>query len=109
MISDFVARKIRQRVKNPEVAEKLIPRNHGFGTRRLPLETRYYEFYNQDTVELVDITQTPRGRHTTPDPRPNGAQYQFGINISPTGPHRTTASSTRIPRPAPRATVPSMK
>ena len=54
-ISDFVARKIRQRVKNQAVAEKLIPKNHGFGTRRLPLETFYYEVYNQDNVELVDI------------------------------------------------------
>ena len=53
-ISDFVARKIRQRVKNPEVAEKLIPKNHGFGTRRLPLETFYYEVYNQD-LSLIHI------------------------------------------------------
>ena len=49
-ISDFVARKIRQRVKDPAVAEKLIPKNHGFGTRRVPLETRYYEVYNQPNV-----------------------------------------------------------
>src|SRR6266853_103662 len=41
-ISDFVSRKIRQRVKDQQTAEKLIPRNHGFGTRRLPLETFYY-------------------------------------------------------------------
>src|ERR1700719_386895 len=59
LISDFVARKIRQRVKDPKVADKLIPKNHGFGTRRVPLETRYYEAYNQDHVELVDITETP--------------------------------------------------
>jgi cation diffusion facilitator CzcD-associated flavoprotein CzcO len=59
LMSDFVARKIRQRVKNPAVAEKLIPRNHGFGTRRLPLETRYYEVYNQPNVELVDLLETP--------------------------------------------------
>src|SRR5205814_10610937 len=31
-ISDFIARKIRQRVKDPVIAEKLIPKNHGFGT-----------------------------------------------------------------------------
>ncbi len=53
-ISDFVARKIRQRVKDQAVAEKLIPKNHGFGTRRVPLETRYYEVYNQPNVKLVD-------------------------------------------------------
>ena len=63
-ICDFVARKIRERVKNPSVAEKLIPKNHGFGTRRLPLETFYYEVYNQDNVELVDIKETPIERIT---------------------------------------------
>ena len=37
------------------MAEKLIPKNHGFGTRRVPLETKYYEVYNQPNVRLVDI------------------------------------------------------
>ena len=64
LISDFVARKIRQRVKDPEVAEKLIPKNHGFGTRRVPLETNYYEVYNQPNVRLVDIKETPIERIT---------------------------------------------
>jgi cation diffusion facilitator CzcD-associated flavoprotein CzcO len=58
-ISDFVARKIRQRVKDPGVAEKLIPKDHGFGTRRVPMETHYYEVYNQPNVRLVDIKETP--------------------------------------------------
>jgi cation diffusion facilitator CzcD-associated flavoprotein CzcO len=46
-ISEFIARKIRQRVKDPAVAEKLIPKCHGFGTKRVPLETNYYEVYNR--------------------------------------------------------------
>src|SRR4029079_6324046 len=54
-ISDFVARKIRQRVKDPQVAEKLIPKDHGFGTRRVPMETGYFEAYNRDNVLLVDL------------------------------------------------------
>ena len=37
LISDFVAKKIRQRVHDPETAELLIPTNHGFGTRRVPM------------------------------------------------------------------------
>ena len=36
-ISEFIAKKIRQRVKDPRVADKLIPKDHGFGTRRVPL------------------------------------------------------------------------
>ncbi len=58
-ISAFIAKKIRQRVKNPAVADKLIPRNHGFGTRRVPLESGYFEVFNQDNVTLVDVNETP--------------------------------------------------
>lgn len=57
--SEFIAKKIRARVNDPAVAEKLIPKNHGFGTRRVPLESGYYEVYNQDNVKLVDIREDP--------------------------------------------------
>ena len=58
-ISEFMRSKIRERVLDPAVAEKLTPRDHGFGTRRVPLETGYYEVYNQDNVSLVDLRETP--------------------------------------------------
>ena len=58
-LSDFVANKIRQRVKDQHIAELLIPKDHGFGTRRVPLETNYYEVYNQDNVSVVDLNTTP--------------------------------------------------
>ena len=63
-ISEFVARKIRERVDDPAIADKLVPTNHGFGTRRVPMETRYYEIYNQDNVRLVDLRETPIKRIT---------------------------------------------
>ena len=95
-ISDFVARKIRQRVKDQAVAEKLIPKNHGFGTRRLPLETFYYEVYNQDNVELVDITETPIERITPRASRPATREYEFDIIIYATGFDAITGSFDRI-------------
>ena len=58
-ITEFMRRKIRERVRDPEVAEKLIPTNHGFGTRRVPLESGYYEVFNQANVRLVDLRETP--------------------------------------------------
>ena len=57
LASEFAARKIRERVNDPVVAEKLIPKNHGFGTRRIPLESGYYDVYNQPNVELVDVNE----------------------------------------------------
>jgi cation diffusion facilitator CzcD-associated flavoprotein CzcO len=95
-ISDFVARKIGQRVKNPEVAEKLIPGNHGFGTRRLPLETFYYEVYNRDNVELVDIKQTPIERITPDGIKTSAAEYKFDIIIYATGFDAITGSFDKI-------------
>jgi cation diffusion facilitator CzcD-associated flavoprotein CzcO len=95
-ISDFVARKIRQRVKNPKVAEKLIPKNHGFGTRRLPLETFYYEVYNQDNVELVDISETPIERITPEGIKTSAKEYQFDIIIYATGFDAITGSFDKI-------------
>jgi cation diffusion facilitator CzcD-associated flavoprotein CzcO len=95
-ISDFVARKIRQRVKDPKVAEMLIPRNHGFGTRRVPLETRYYEAYNQDNVELVDITETPILRITPKGIKTGNREYEFDIIIYATGFDAITGSFDRI-------------
>jgi len=85
LVSDFVARKIRQRVKDPAVAEKLIPKNHGFGTRRLPLETRYYEVYNQSNVELVDLTETPIERITPTGIRTTARDFEFDMIIYATG------------------------
>jgi cation diffusion facilitator CzcD-associated flavoprotein CzcO len=59
LLSEFVAHKIRERLDDPALADKLIPTNHGFGTRRVPMETNYFEVYNQPNVELVDLQETP--------------------------------------------------
>ena len=96
LISDFVARKIRERVRDPKVAEKLIPKNHGFGTRRLPLETFYFEVYNQDNVELVDITETPIERITPDGIKTSAAEYEFDIIIYATGFDAITGSFDKI-------------
>jgi cation diffusion facilitator CzcD-associated flavoprotein CzcO len=95
-ISDFVARKIRERVKDQSVAEKLIPKNHGFGTRRLPLETFYYEVYNRDNVELVDITETPIERITPEGIKTGAREYEFDIIVYATGFDAITGSFDKI-------------
>jgi cation diffusion facilitator CzcD-associated flavoprotein CzcO len=95
-ISDFVARKIRQRVKDQRVAEKLIPTNHGFGTRRVPLETRYYEVYNQPNVQLVASRATPIERITPTGIRTSDAEYQFDIIIYATGFDAITGAFDRV-------------
>jgi len=58
-ISDFLGSKVRERVTNPAIAEKLIPKSYPFGTRRTCIDTGYYEIYNQDNVHLVDLLENP--------------------------------------------------
>src|SRR3954462_1411605 len=96
LASDFIARKIRQRVKDPAVAEKLIPRNHGLGTRRVPLETGYYEVYNQPNVELVDINETPIERVTARGIQTSDREREFDIIIYATGFDAITGAFDRI-------------
>ncbi|MDO8773488.1 MAG: NAD(P)/FAD-dependent oxidoreductase [Burkholderiaceae bacterium] len=58
-IADFVRSRIRAIVKDPEVAEALCPKDHALGTKRICVDTGYYETYNRDNVKLVDLKQTP--------------------------------------------------
>jgi cation diffusion facilitator CzcD-associated flavoprotein CzcO len=95
-ISAFVADKIRARVHDPEVAEKLIPTNHGFGTRRVPMETGYYEVYNQDNVTLVDVNETPIERITGSGIRTSAADHEFDMIIYATGFDAVTGALDRI-------------
>jgi cation diffusion facilitator CzcD-associated flavoprotein CzcO len=84
-LSEFVADKVRERVEDPAIAERLIPVNHGFGTRRVPMETRYYEAYNQDNVRLVDLRDTPITRITRTGIETSQESLEFDIIIYATG------------------------
>jgi cation diffusion facilitator CzcD-associated flavoprotein CzcO len=96
LMSDFLARKIRQRVKDPAVAERLIPKNHGFGTRRVPLESGYFEVYNQPNVRLVDLNETPIERITATGITTSDAEHEFDIIIYATGFDAITGAFDRI-------------
>ena len=96
LISEFVANKIRQRVKDPKVAEMLIPTDHGFGTRRVPQETGFYEAFNQDNVELVALLETPVERITSKGILTTDREYEFDIIIYSTGFDAVTGSFDRI-------------
>ena len=95
-ISAFIARKIRQRVKDPKIADKLIPKDHGFGTRRVPLESGYYETFNRDTVSLVDLNETPIERITPDGVRTTDGDHAFDMLVYATGFDGVTGAFDRI-------------
>ena len=96
LFSAFVARKIRERVKDPAVADMLIPKCHGFGMRRVPQETFYYEAFNLPHVKLVDLKATPIERITETGIRTSDTDYDFDIIIYATGFDAITGAFDRI-------------
>ena len=58
-IADFVRARIRDIVKDPEVAASLCPMDHPLGSKRICVDTGYYETYNRANVTLVDLKKTP--------------------------------------------------
>ena len=95
-ISEFVAGKIRERVKDPAIAEKLVPTNHGFGTRRVPMETHYYEVYNQDNVMLVDLRETPITRIMEAGIETSDEMHEFDMIVYATGFDAVTGGYSQI-------------
>ncbi len=84
--SEFIRSKIREIVKDPETAEKLLPRDHPFGSKRALIDTNYFDTYNRDNVDLVDIRHfpieeiTPTGLRTA-----DGEEYELDIIVFATG------------------------
>jgi cation diffusion facilitator CzcD-associated flavoprotein CzcO len=95
-VTEFIARKIRQRVHDPKVADKLIPKDHGFGTRRVPLESGYFEAYNRDNVVLVDVNETPIECITPNGIKTSDQEHEFDILVYATGFDGVTGAFDRI-------------
>ncbi|WP_030621970.1 flavin-containing monooxygenase [Streptomyces fulvoviolaceus] len=92
----FMADKIRSIVKDPETADKLIPKGHGYGGRRPPFGTGYYETYNKPNVSLVDINETPITRITEDGIETSVGVEEFDIIIWATGYDFGTGALNRL-------------
>ena len=94
-ISAFIIEKIRDRVHNPAIAEKLIP-THPFGTKRPALDTDYFETFNRDNVTLVDLKATPIEAITPRGIRTSEAEHALDSIIFATGFDGFTGSLFRM-------------
>ena len=83
--SEFVRQKIRGIVRDPQVAELLAPKDHPLGTKRLCLDTNYYETYNRDNVTLVNARAAPIEEITPAGLRTSEAGYEFDALVFATG------------------------
>ncbi len=92
----FVHEKIREIVKDPKVAEKLLPTNHPIGTKRICVDTNYYETYNRENVSLIDIHETPILRITPEGVQTSGETYVVDDIVFATGFDAMTGTLLKI-------------
>lgn len=83
--SEFVRRKIRAIVDDPETAELLCPTTHPIGGKRPPLGAFYYETYNRPNVSLVSVREDPIQEVTPTGLRTGSAEYEFDVIVYATG------------------------
>lgn len=92
----YIAERIRARVKDPAVAEKLIPKDHGFGQKRPPLENGYYEVFNEEHVRLVQTAEEPIVRFTATGIETETNGYEVDVIVFATGFEAVVGSYNKI-------------
>jgi len=83
-VSEFVRDKIRETVRDPETARKLMP-DYYFGTKRLILDNGYFETYNRNNVALVDLREDPIEAFTRSSVRTRKGEHEIDILVLATG------------------------
>jgi cyclohexanone monooxygenase len=94
--SEFIRSKIREIVKDPEVAEKLVPVDHPFSSKRPLIDTNYFDTYNRDNVTLVDIRHAPIQEITPSGIRTEDGDYELDIIVFATGFDAMTGTYNKI-------------
>ncbi|HZD64922.1 MAG TPA: NAD(P)/FAD-dependent oxidoreductase [Acidimicrobiales bacterium] len=94
--AEFVRSKIRGIVEDPETAELLSPRDHPYGTKRPPLDTKYYETFNRDNVTLVDVRTWPIQAITPTGIRTANGSFDLDVIVFATGFDAMTGTLAKI-------------
>jgi len=94
--AEFVHSKIREIVRDPAVAEKLLPRDHPFATKRLCVDTGYYATFNRDNVTLIDVRATPIEEITCTGLRTSDAEFTVDAIVFATGFDAMTGALSNI-------------
>jgi cyclohexanone monooxygenase len=84
-VAEFVRDRIREKVDDAKTAEVLCPKDHPFGSKRLCVDTDYYETYNRENVTLVDLKATPIETITPAGIKTSAAEYPVDAIVFATG------------------------
>ena len=93
--AQFIRNKIRATVKDPALAEKLLP-DHALGCKRACSDTQYYETFNRSNVSLVDLREAPLETFTATGVRTANAEYRLDAVVFATGFDAMTGALGRI-------------
>ena len=85
IVADFFRKKIREVVTDPEVADRLTPRDYPFGSKRICIGSGYYETFNRKNVRLIDISSNPIRRITEDGIELEDEQLEFDTIVYATG------------------------
>ena len=94
--ANFVRSKIAATVRDADVAAKLSPHDHPIGTKRICIDSGYYDAFNRDNVRLVDIRETPIKAITPAGLRTTNEEFTFDALILATGFDAMTGALSRI-------------
>lgn len=94
--AEFVRKKIRQIVQNPDVARKLTPTSYPIGSKRICMDTGYYETFNRPNVSLVDLSQEPILEMTERGIRTSAETHDLDLIVLATGFDGVTGSLVRM-------------
>jgi cyclohexanone monooxygenase len=83
--ANYVRDKIRQAVKDPELAEKLVPKDYPIGSKRACVDTNYYDCFNKDHVHLIDLKETPITEITETGVKTSAAEFAVDMIVYATG------------------------
>ncbi|MFW0782904.1 hypothetical protein AAFP35_00150 [Gordonia sp. CPCC 206044] len=83
--AEYVRNRIRMKVDDPAVAQALIPTSYPIATKRMCVDTGYFEVYNRPNVSLVDLREHPIRRFTERGIVAGDTEYEFDAIIMATG------------------------
>src|SRR5262249_2618142 len=84
-LASFVRERIKDIVKDPAVADRLLPRDYPLGTKRLCVDTDYFATFNRPNVTLVDLRSTPILRAATYGLNTSDAEFRLDSLVFATG------------------------
>jgi cyclohexanone monooxygenase len=83
--AEFIRGKIAEKVDDPATRETLTPRGYPFGTKRPVVDSGYFETFNRENVELVDIAADPIEKITPAGVATASAEYPLDVLVFATG------------------------